>query len=212
MRVPIVILALVATPFLADVSAAQGKAVAKGKTKDECSKPGLRTGHESIDWILKHFDKSCQPAPAPVPDPTPIVVVDTTTPVVEPTPEPAPAPTGTATGTLVTGTVYIDSDWSGVPNPGEPRLGGWTVSLILNGVVAKTTTTDGNGAFNIKDVTVGSYAVCVTPKPGFNQISPSQSYGVTCPVGMGYSANVTMYDLNVVFEGLDFGYYDTAAP
>ncbi len=219
MRVPMVILALAATPFLADVSAAQGKAVAKGKTRDECSKPGLRTGHESIDWILKHFDKSCQPAPAPTPTPTPSpdVVGDTSSPVLEPepapapTPAPAPAPDSTATGTRVTGTVYIDSDWNYVPNPGEPGLGGWTVSLLLNGVAAMTTTTDGNGAFTFKDVTVGSYSVCVTPKPGFAQWTAPSQY-VACPSGMGYSASVTKYDLNVIFEGLDFGYYDTTVP
>ena len=214
MRVPIVILALVATPLLADVSVAQGKKMSHNnahKQKDECSKPGLRTGHESIDWILKHFDKACvkapPPAPAPAPTPAPVVIVDST-PAPAPAPAPVPAPIGT--GTAVTGIVYIDTDWSGVPNPGEPRLPGWTVQLVLNGAIAKSVSTDAAGVFRFADVVAGNYAVCVTPKPNFVQISPAA--GSACPSGMGYSASVTMYDLNVVFEGLDFGYYDSTAP
>ena len=213
MRVPIVILALVAAPFLADVSAAQGKSRSKPAKKDECLMPGLRKGHDALDWLLKHFDKGCTPAPVPVPTPppTPVQTPDSTpVPAPEPAPEPAPTPAPDATGTAITGTVYIDSDWSGMPNLGEPRLSGWTVSLMLNGVATKAVATDANGIFNFANVTVGNYTVCVTPKAGFNQISPS--YGMSCPSGMGYQASVTMYDLNVVFEGLDFGYYDTAAP
>lgn len=214
MRVPIVILALVATPLLADVSAAQGKKLSH-KSKDACSKPGLRTGQKSIDWILKHFDKACVPAPtpapapepAPAPTPEPVVNVDSATPA--PTPEPAPVPAPNATGTAITGTVYIDLNWSNVPNPDEPRLAGWTVQLVLDGAVAKSVSTDANGVFRFSDVVVGNYAVCVTPKTNFVQISPR---GTACPSGMGYSASVTMYDLNVVFEGLDFGYYDSTAP
>ena len=71
MRVPIVILALVAAPFLADVSAAQGKSRSKPAKKDECLMPGLRKGHDALDWLLKHFDKGCTPAPVPVPTPPP---------------------------------------------------------------------------------------------------------------------------------------------
>ena len=214
MRVPIVILALVATPLLADVSVAQGKKMSHNnahKQKDECSKPGLRTGHESIDWILKHFDKACvkapPPAPAPAPTPAPVVIVDSTP---APAPAPAPVPEPIGTGTAVTGIVYIDTDWSGVPNPGEPRLPGWTVQLVLNGAIAKSVTTDASGVYRFADVVAGNYAVCVTPKTNFVQIW--QIAGVACPSGMGYSASVTMIDLNVVFEGLDFGYYDSTAP
>ena len=97
-----------------------------------------------------------------------------------------------------------------MPNLGEPRLPGWTVQLVLNGAIAQTVTTDANGVFRFADVVVGEYAVCVTPKTNFVQISPSA--GSACPSGMGYQASVTMYDLNVVFEGLDFGYYDSTAP
>ena len=97
-----------------------------------------------------------------------------------------------------------------MPNPDEVRLAGWTVQLMLNGAIAKSVTTDANGVFRFADVVVGEYAVCVTPKTNFVQISPSA--GAACASGMGYQASVTLYDLNVVFEGLDFGYYDSTAP
>ena len=144
MRAPFVILALVATPFITEVSAAQGRAVAgKAHKKDECSMPGLRKGHELLFWIAKHLDKDCaapaptpDPVPAPTPDPTPAPTPD---PVVVPPTDtaPAPAPQPAGTGTSVTGTVYIDSDYSTMPNPGEPRLAGWTIQLVSNGTVVQ---------------------------------------------------------------------------
>ena len=218
MRAPFVILALVATPFITEVSAAQGKSAAgKAHKKDECSMPGLRKGHEMLFWIAKHLDKDCaapaptpDPVPAPTPDPTPAPTpAPTPDPVVVPpadtAPAPAPAPQPAGTGTSITGLLYNDADYSGMPSPDEARLSGWTVQLISNGVVTKTVSTDANGVYSFLDVVAGSYSVCVTPKAGFNQISPS--YGNTCPTGLGYQATVTQYDLNVIFEGLDFGYY-----
>src|SRR5688572_7086560 len=98
MRVPMVILALVATPLIADISA-QGKS-AKPAKKDECLMPGLRKGHETLNWILKHFDsKGCHmpaPEPAPVPAPTPAPApAPAPAPTPDPTPAPAPEPTPT---------------------------------------------------------------------------------------------------------------------
>jgi hypothetical protein len=104
--------------------------------------------------------------------------------------------------------VFEDFDWSGMPDDGETRLSGWTVQLMSNGAVTKAVSTDASGAFKFADVVAGNYVVCVTPKTSFNQISPS--YGSNCPSGMGYQAQVTTYDLNVIFEGLNFGYYNTA--
>lgn len=225
MRVPMVILALAMTPLLADVSAAQEKKNGSDKQErkekaeqvakshqDPCTKPGLRTGWESVDWLLKHFDKACPkpapaPAPTPSPEPTPTPATSTDS-APAPAPEPAPAPAPQATGTSITGVVYIDSDWSGVPNPGEPRLSGWTAQLLSNGTPVMTSVTDANGEFHFTDVVVGNYVVCVTPQPNYALFAPAS--GASCPSGVGYNASVTMYDLNVVFMGLDFGFYSTA--
>jgi hypothetical protein len=222
MRVPIVILALVATPFVADVSQAQAKVNSQksnAASKDECLMPGLRKGHETLDWILKHFDsKGCKPAPAPTPTPTPAPVpAPSTTPTPTPTPAPAPTPDPTpapapepaGTGTSITGTVYVDLDWSYMPDFGEPRLAGWTVQLIRNGVVAKSTVTDANGVFNFMDVVAGEFNVCVTPKAPYVQVPSTTTYNATCPSGQaGYLTTVNTVDINVMYEGLNFGYYD----
>ena len=218
MRVPIVILALVATPFIANVSAAQGKnASSQAKSKDECLMPGLRKGHETLDWIMTHLDKACTPAPTPVPTPVPAPTPaptpspdPTPAPLPEPTPAPAPAPAPSdATGVSATGTVFVDYDWSSMPGSDEPALAGWTVQLIKNGAVAMSTTTDATGTFLFKDLRVGDYLVCVTPKAGFAQTVPPSS--LACPSGMGYQVVATLVDANTVYEGLMFGYYDTTA-
>jgi hypothetical protein len=226
MRVPMVILALVATPLIADISAAQGKS-AKPAKKDECLMPGLRKGHETIDWVLKHFDtKGCQmpapdpvpvpaptptptPAPAPAPTPTPDPIPE---PTPEPTPEPAPAPAPGGTGVSITGTVFLDLSWDYMPNESEPKLSSWTVQLIsaTSGSVVQSTSTGGNGMFVFKDVPVGQYRVCVTTKAGFEQY-PMPKQTESCPTGLGHFAPVSMLDMNTVQEGVDFPYYDLTA-
>lgn len=212
MRAPFVILALVATPFITEVSAAQGKSAAgKAHKKDECSMPGLRKGHEMLFWIAKHLDKDCA-APAPTPDPVPPPTTDTTTapaPTPTPAPAPAPAPQPAGTGTSVTGTVYIDLDYSTMPNPGEPRLAGWTVQLLSNGVVVQSATSDANGVYTFLDLPAGTFLVCGPTKAGYvSWPGPSQSSA--CPNGtMGYSMSASAMNPNVAWQGLDFGYYTT---
>jgi hypothetical protein len=214
MRVPIVILALVATPLIADVSSAQGKSAA-AKSKDECLMPGLRKGHDMIDWILTHVDKACKPAPVPTPTPAP-TPTPTPTPIPIPTPTPTPIPDPTpvpqpsdATGVSVTGSVFVDYDWSSMPGSDEPALVGWTVQLIKGGSVAMTATTDASGVFLFKNLRVGDYLVCVAPKAGFAQTVPPSN--LACPSGMGYQVAATLVDANTAYEGLTFGYYDTTA-
>jgi hypothetical protein len=101
--------------------------------------------------------------------------------------------------------VFLDTDFSYMPDAGEPGMNGWTVQLLQNGAVAMSTTTDANGMYTFKDVVAGNFMVCITPPTGYVQWSPSS--GPSCPSGVGYSAMVTATDLNVIFEGLNFGYY-----
>ena len=217
MRAPFVILALVATPFITEVAAAQGKSAAgKAHKKDECSMPGLRKGHEMLFWIAKHLDKDCAapaptpdpvptptPAPTPTPTPDPVVVPPTDT---APAPVPAPAPQPGGTGTSVTGVVYIDADWSTMPNPGEELLAGWTVQLVSNGVVVQSTTSDANGVYLFTDLPVGDFLICGPSKAGY--ISwPAPSQTGACPNGlMGYNVSASMTSKEA-WEGLNFGYY-----
>jgi hypothetical protein len=173
--------------------------------------------------MAKHPDKACVPAPPPpppppTPTPTPPPPPPPPTPTPDPTPTPAPIPDPTpaptpapppppAGGTEIHGIVYVDEDYSGVPNVGEPRLGSWTVSLMVNGTTVQTVVTNGNGEYAFTQVATGNYTVCVAPKAGFVQNTPT--WGTTCPTGLGYTAQVTQWDLNVIFEGLDFGFVGT---
>jgi hypothetical protein len=243
MRVPVIILAFVAIPLLAGVGSAQAQKVSSAavdsrKSKDECDKPGQRTGHDRAEWIAKHADKACvppppppppppapapSPAPAPAPDPAPVPPppAPTPTPVTDSAPPPPPPPADTTPtplppppppppapgGTEIHGTVYVDLDYSGVPNVDEPRLASWTVSLLVNGATFQTATTNANGEFTFTSVPIGNYTVCVAPQAGFSQITPTA--GTPCPTGIGYSAQVTKWDPNVIFEGLDFGFIGT---
>lgn len=202
MRVSMVILALVATPLVTEVSLAQGKATKPASTDSQCMMPGLRKGSPMIDKLLTHFDKSCNTPASPKPAPAPTKKVPV------PTPEPTPAPDQSTTdGAPVIGTVFVDNDASEMPNDGEPRLAGWTVELIANGMVKKSLTTDTNGVFSFSGVPVGSYLLCVTPKAGFDQWSPV--YGVAgCPSGRGYSVNVLAEAPNSPWLDMNFGYFD----
>jgi hypothetical protein len=215
MRAPIVILALIATPFLADVSAAQGTAASKkdkdNKKKDECLMPGLRKGHEAVDWILKHFDgKDCKPAPTPDPTPAPTPTPDPTpapTPTPDPTPAPAPDPTpapAPAPGPVgsISGVVFDDNDWSGMPDAGEVLLSGWTVQLLSNGAVVKSTTTNANGEYMFTNVAAGSYLVCTVMKTGYSAVPLFGN--ADCPNGRGHAVTINI-DM-VLWEGLMFGY------
>jgi hypothetical protein len=102
--------------------------------------------------------------------------------------------------------VYVDEDYSGVPNIGEPRLASWTVSLMVNGATVKTAVTDANGQFSFTSLPVGDYTVCVAAQPGYEQNTPPGS--ASCPSGSGYFAQVTKWDPVVVFE-IVFGYIGT---
>ena len=47
----------------------------------------------------------------------------------------------------ISGTVWTDTNHDRVLNPGEPLVPGWTVQLLLNGVVINSTTTNASGAY-----------------------------------------------------------------
>ncbi len=54
-------------------------------------------------------------------------------------------------GTL-NGTAWLDANFNKVPDTGEPRLQGWTVTLFLNGVQLQSVLTDANGVYSFSNV------------------------------------------------------------
>ncbi|NUP72985.1 MAG: hypothetical protein HOQ16_17375, partial [Gemmatimonadaceae bacterium] len=122
----------------------------------------------------------------------------------DPTPAPAPAPAPAPSGPLgsISGIVFDDNDWSGMPDPGEVRLSGWTVQLFSNGIVVKSTTTNANGEYSFSDVPAGNYMLCTVVQAGYKEI-PGQG-DVDCATGRGYNVSI---DVGIVlWEGLMFRY------
>jgi hypothetical protein len=110
-----------------------------------------------------------------------------------------------------TGVVYVDLDWSFMPDAGEPRLSGWTVQLLSNGVVLQSTTTNANGEYLFTDAPVGNFVLCVLPKAGYSQIVTPQ-LNASCASGMGQSVYASMDIQNTPWEGLNFAFWDNNTP
>jgi hypothetical protein len=223
MRVRIVMMALVAMPFLADVSAAQGSKSSSQKEsstwawiqrayaerweklygkKDKCDKNENKNESKNDKKNENarhesngrgHDDDRCD-APKPVPAPAP-------TPTPTPTPPPPP-PAPKPTGAEIRGTLYSDLNFNGARDAGEPALAGWTVELEGAG---KSAVTDANGIYSIAEVAVGSYFVCAAPQMGWSQIMPSR--GELCVAGgRAFTVDVLADAPFAQFFGLDFGF------
>ncbi|HYS54652.1 MAG TPA: SdrD B-like domain-containing protein, partial [Thermoanaerobaculia bacterium] len=71
--------------------------------------------------------------------------------------------------------IWNDRNANGIQEPGEPGIGGVSVSLLsASGTVLRTSSTDANGTYRFGDLDPGSYAVRVIPPPGFS-FSPSDA-------------------------------------
>jgi len=176
----VVVLALVATPFVTSVAQhvreikpAKGAPQATGSLDN----PGL--GHDAAHCAMRaalHPGETINKCPDPVTDPgTP-----------PPPPQPPPSTTGAcgsapAGGGSVTidGQVYSDaSPW--------PGLAGWCVEL--SGPVSATAVTDAFGAYLFLGLPKGTYTVCETVQPGWHQTFPTS--GPTCATGFGWTTTL----------------------
>jgi uncharacterized repeat protein (TIGR01451 family) len=63
---------------------------------------------------------------------------------------------GTPAAATLAGHVWRDLNHDRAKDPGEPVVAGWTVELLYNGVLVKTTATDQNGAYKFEDLPPGS--------------------------------------------------------
>src|ERR1700722_14621734 len=62
----------------------------------------------------------------------------------------------TATTASVSGHVWLDANHNRILDPGETLEPGWTVELLLNGTVIKSTVTDQNGFYQFTGLAPGS--------------------------------------------------------
>jgi hypothetical protein len=226
MRAPIVILALVATPFFADIAVAQSKSAAKkesqvsewfkgledrwngwmdkdkdkkDKDNDKCDKNDKNDKGNKHDRDDDRGGKGRGHDDDRCDAPRPGTKPPTTPPPTGNPPPPPPPPM--QTGAEISGVVYSDLNFNGARDAGEPALSGWTVSLA-GGASAVT---DANGMFKFSSVTVGSYVVCATAQSGWSQIMPSR--GEMCDSGSkGFLIDVLADAPNAVFSGKDFSF------
>lgn len=116
--------------------------------------------------------------------------------------DPVPVP---ATGNnSVTGMLFNDPDGIGAFDGSQFGLGGWTVQLSgPSGVL--TTTTDGNGVYSFTNVAVGTFSLCVVPPAGWIATGPLA--GVACPSStFGYEIDSPDAGFDVAFSDYNFGF------
>ena len=184
MRALIVVLALVATPFLA--------AVSQTPEHPNCDN-GLGDENRSETGQLHAHKGLCTTEPPPpdadqdgvaddldlCPNTPPGTIVDASGCPVEPPPGCVNSP-GMGTG-AVAGQVFVDE-----PAQNFPYLGGWCVEL--SGPVSATAVTDASGAYLFLGLPKGTYTVCETVQPGWHETFPTS--GPTCATGFGWTITV----------------------
>ncbi len=95
---------------------------------------------------------------------------------------------------------FIDTNGDGIQNNGEPALGGVTVTLVSNGTVVATTTTNPiTGTYSFTGLTPGvPYSVSFTTPA--NYTATTYPGGITTPVTLSSGENNTTLDAG--FQGL----------
>ena len=232
LRVPMVLVALIATPFVASVAQerVQRPAPARDdrrgddKCKDKKNQPAApqhaapqSNAREALRRAQERRDARCPsdtPAPPPVvqppvdTQPTPVPPpVDTlpTPPDTQPTPPPA------SVGELW-GTTFIDYVGNGYWNWPDVGVGGWVVEI--SGPVSLSMTTGVNGDYAFTGLPAGTYTICQVgqevPQAGWTQTAPLS--GTACTNGgFGYT-RVLPADRSIRFIGNDFGNKPPADP
>jgi hypothetical protein len=176
MRAFTVLLALVATPFLAAVSqSSQGLKCDNGRGDEHRSAQGTANAHKG----------ACKPPPVVNPPPVVDPPAGDPPPVVEPPVDPptsggACVNSGSAGGTAsIDGQAFVDaSPW--------PGLQGWCVQA--NGPVSVSAVTDASGNYLFSGLPAGTYTVCQTVQAGWHQTFPTS--GPSCPNGFGWTITV----------------------
>jgi len=158
MRVPILILALAATPFVA--AAAQGQAAVKDP--EQCAvadahRQSTSSAQQHATDSLGRSRRGCAPL------------------VTAPTAQPSDPPSD---GTIsITGGVYNDA--TGAP------LSGWVVTL--SGPVSGSAVTDGSGAYGFSNLPAGTYAICEQVLDGWTEAYPSGGQSCDTGFGFSFS-------------------------
>lgn len=177
MRVRMLLVAMIATPLLASVSQAQGKAEHVNNRFKVCERtnPKNKQDKEIAFNSERREPKKCVPAgPPPV------------------------TPPSVGLGE-VHGIVYTDANNNGYFDVGESPLAGVPIQLIGS---SASTTSGADGSFAFSGVLVGTYTLCAVG--GQPQSAPSS--GPTCPTGSsGYTIDIPAALPSLYYDAQDFG-------
>src|SRR6266566_4155027 len=165
MRALVVLVGLVATPFLAGVSQVRTNN-GQGHDVAHCA---ARTAQRPGTAINK-----CDPPP--VVNPPPVV-------------DPPPTTGGCVSSAPAGGTASIDGQVFVDASP-WPGLQGWCVQA--SGPVTVTAVTDASGNYLFPGLPAGTYTVCEAVQSGWHETFPAS--GPTCATGLGWTITVNPGD------------------
>ena len=176
MRVRMLVVALIATPLLASVSAAQGQ------SKSDHADNRLKVCEKSSPATNGKSGKAHRQPRKCVPD----------------VPPPVTPPTGGIAE--VHGMAFNDVDGNGVYDGNDTPLAGWVV--VLSGTVGAATTTAADGTYSFTLLPVGTYTVCAAA----GKVQSAPSTGPSCPGGgSGWAVEVPAFLPSIWYLDQDFG-------
>jgi|SRR5438445_2879767 len=191
MRVLMVLVALVATPFL--VGAAQGL----GHDAAHCAK---RADQHPGKEINKCASVPGDPPPPPPVEPPP------PPPPVQPPPPPPPPPGCVALASWPAGSQSVDGRAYNDLSTGRVGLTGWCVELSLGGSVVGRAVTDGLGHYSFAGLADGDYTVCeVRLEANWSQTFPGSWAGATCVDAFGATSGYALPIAGWSASFMDFG-------
>ena len=181
MRVLIVLLALVVTPFLTGASqtpsgSSQGDLCTKGAAREDVEEAANAEHEDAEREDAEHEDAEHEDVEHE--DVEHEEVDEDEDRACDPNPPPAPPPAGTV---AIDGTVFEAI-------AGSPALGNWVVEL--SGTATATALTDATtGRYAFTGLPAGTYTVCEVVQPGWRQTFPP--LGTQCLTGVGYTFTLT---------------------
>lgn len=108
-------------------------------------------------------------------------------------------------GTVISGTVYRDSNRNSAKEPSEPGIDNVTITLLDAGnAVVATTTTDGSGAYSFPPQPGGSYTVQETQPTGYSSGPQNTSNTVAITLVAGTPATVNFGESAGSLAGVAF--------
>ena len=171
MRALMIVLALVATPFVAGVSQGHGKPARPARRESSVR----RAEHPAAAVRAAKSAQNCDQQEGQHEG-------DNDCGTVAPPPPPPPPPATCAASSAPAGDVMI----TGSVLQDAPRVGlaDWCVELLLGGVVVGTAKTDASGTYTFSGIAAGDYLVCAVVQAGRTQIFPTAAFtGVVCASG-----------------------------